>query len=379
MQSLPQFYNSMWLRLTCDRLYNSVSTNPSRIIWNVIWKSSVTRCLAIAATFANLSLGAAPLLAETTAAVDSRSIASAEPALLAQSVQSTELLQSAELQSSGLQSTEFRPIDPVLISQALDSTLLQLDDSGEQVTQLQTRLSNLGYYDGPISGVFGELTQAAVINFQQRNGLSPDGIVGSETFTAIDRAATPTASTTSGNPSGTAVPVAAGGFVTLGDAGSDVTILQQRLTTLGYYQGAIDGQFGAQTEAALFAFQQAQGLNPDGIAGTATFSALNALTTPAAIATAPTTASTTLPPAQPDAAFPSPPGLGSQPVSQTPTAVAPIQPLPDIGVLELQRQLTRQGFYSGPLDGILSAETQQAIADAQRSHGINSDDLNSQF
>ncbi len=273
-----------------------------------------------------------------------------------------------------------REAAPVLISQAL----LQVDDRGESVTQLQTQLSNLGYYDGPISGMFGELTEAAVTDFQRRNGLSPDGIVGAETLAAIERA---TAAASSSERPAARLPVASGGFVLLGDAGADVTTLQQRLATLGYYQGAVDGQFGSLTEAALIAFQQAQGLKPDGIAGTATFSALNAPTTPS-IATSPTASAVTspaaLPPAlpstQPDIAFPSPYGLGgSQPTAQTPAPVTPVQPLPDVGVLELQRQLTRQGFYAGPLDGILGVETRRAIAAAQRSHGINPGDINSQF
>ncbi len=357
MQSLLRFYssaNSTELRSA----WNGLPCSVSAMLAHVVWKSSVTWGLAIATTASLLGV-AAPLLAETTAPVLDSPV-SAEPA----------------------QTAERRPTVPVLISQVDDGTLLQLEDSGDAVTQLQTRLANLGYYDGPISGIFGELTQAAVINFQQQNGLSPDGIVGAETFAAIDRGAASPTSTAEGSSPRTAPPVAAGGFVLLGDTGSDVTLLQQRLTTLGYYQGAVDGQFGSQTEAALLAFQRAQGLNPDGIAGTATFAALDALTTPAAIATAPTTPSTTLPPAQPDAAFPSPPGLDGQATlpqaTQTP-APAPIQPLPDVGVLELQRQLTRRGLYYGPLDGILNAETQEAIAEAQRLRGINSSDINGQF
>lgn len=328
----------------------------------------MTWSLAIAATASLLGV-ATPLLALETTTPD---LGSRSTALSAESVHAERTT------TPGLLSQA-----PVLLSQASNGSLLQLEDSGEAVTQLQTRLSSLGYYDGPISGVFGELTQSAVINFQQRNGLSPDGIAGAETFAAIDRAAAPDTAPRN-DSSDTAIPVAAGGFVLLGDTGSDVTTLQQRLTALGYYQGAVDGQFGSQTEAALIAFQQAQGLKPDGIAGTATFSALNTLTTPPAIATAPTAPpTTTLPPAQPDVAFPSPTGLDGQATlpqtTQAPAPAAPIQPLPDVGVLELQRKLTSQGLYSGPLDGILNAETQQAIAEAQRVHGINPGDTNNQF
>ena len=41
--------------------------------------------------------------------------------------------------------------------------------------------------------------------------------------------------------------------------------LQSLLKDLGFYSGSIDDIFGAKTEAAIIAFQKAQGLNPDGI------------------------------------------------------------------------------------------------------------------
>ncbi|GAB4072810.1 peptidoglycan-binding protein [Ancylobacter sonchi] len=52
--------------------------------------------------------------------------------------------------------------------------------------------------------------------------------------------------------------------------------LQTQLTALGYAPGAIDGQWGKMTEAAVVAFQRAAGLYPDGIAGPKTEKALAA-------------------------------------------------------------------------------------------------------
>ena len=43
--------------------------------------------------------------------------------------------------------------------------------------------------------------------------------------------------------------------------------MQQRLADLGYYTGAVDGDFGDSTEAAFKRFQEAAGLYVDGIAG----------------------------------------------------------------------------------------------------------------
>lgn len=52
-----------------------------------------------------------------------------------------------------------------------------------------------------------------------------------------------------------------------GSTGEEVEKIQTRLTELGYYTGAIDGNFGDATEAAYRAFQEAAGLTVDGIAG----------------------------------------------------------------------------------------------------------------
>ena len=55
----------------------------------------------------------------------------------------------------------------------------------ESVTPLQTRLTELGYYSGPISGNFLGNTRNAVKAFQKQNGLKVDGVVGVETWNAI--------------------------------------------------------------------------------------------------------------------------------------------------------------------------------------------------
>jgi hypothetical protein len=57
-------------------------------------------------------------------------------------------------------------------------------------------------------------------------------------------------------------------------SGLDVRDLQARLDELGYPVGEIDGRYGPATAAAACAFQRNNGLEPDGIAGPATFAAL---------------------------------------------------------------------------------------------------------
>jgi peptidoglycan L-alanyl-D-glutamate endopeptidase CwlK len=59
-----------------------------------------------------------------------------------------------------------------------------------------------------------------------------------------------------------------------GSSGPDVTTLQTALKQLGFDPDGVDGIFGPGCEAAVIAFQQSKGLNPDGIVGPATMAAL---------------------------------------------------------------------------------------------------------
>jgi len=67
-----------------------------------------------------------------------------------------------------------------------------------------------------------------------------------------------------------------GGKLQSGDTGDDVKTLQTALTALGTAQLTADGDFGATTEAAVSAFQEANGLTADGVVGAATATKLNA-------------------------------------------------------------------------------------------------------
>ena len=74
----------------------------------------------------------------------------------------------------------------------------------------------------------------------------------------------------------TATPRAARRYTTLyvGDTGSDVRRLQNRLKELGYLSGSADGSYGPKTETAVRDFQRRNGLKADGIAGSKTLQVL---------------------------------------------------------------------------------------------------------
>lgn len=61
-------------------------------------------------------------------------------------------------------------------------SILRLGSRGEAVQALQTQLQQRGYYTDSIDGIFGRRTQAAVRAWQRSQNLTPDGVVGSNTW-----------------------------------------------------------------------------------------------------------------------------------------------------------------------------------------------------
>jgi hypothetical protein len=64
---------------------------------------------------------------------------------------------------------------------------LKKGSRGDYVTALQTQLIMLAYDPGKVDGIFGVKTQEAVKKFQQDSGLKADGIVGKDTWAALER------------------------------------------------------------------------------------------------------------------------------------------------------------------------------------------------
>ena len=72
-----------------------------------------------------------------------------------------------------------------IISDTGANALSKYGSSGNEVVQIQQKLSSLGYYNGPIDGVYGTQTKNAVIRFQKDCGLTADGIVGTKTLSYL--------------------------------------------------------------------------------------------------------------------------------------------------------------------------------------------------
>lgn len=65
---------------------------------------------------------------------------------------------------------------------------LKRGDTGAAVTQLQKGLVALGFSAGQPDGSFGATTEAAVVDFQQSNDLTPDGVAGADTVRLLNAA-----------------------------------------------------------------------------------------------------------------------------------------------------------------------------------------------
>ena len=158
---------------------------------------------------------------------------------------------------------------------AKNPNTLQSGDSGSKVTQLQNALKLLGFYTGGVDGKFGSGTKKAVMQFQRVNGLTVDGLAGTQTqkllYSQVDSGVSGGSSSSGSSSSGSS------GFTrTLrkGYTGADVIAVQQKLKELGFYSGSVDGVYGTGSIAAVKKFQQQNGLTADGLVGSRTYTAL---------------------------------------------------------------------------------------------------------
>lgn len=63
--------------------------------------------------------------------------------------------------------------------------LSKYGSNGSEVRSIQEKLKRWGYYTGNVDGIYGSRTVSAVKRFQQKNGLSVDGIAGPKTLSAM--------------------------------------------------------------------------------------------------------------------------------------------------------------------------------------------------
>lgn len=240
-----------------------------------------------------------------------------------------------------------------LLLEDVSSRTLALGSEGEDVRRLQTRLTELEYYSGSITGSFGEATRSALEFFQDDFGLSPTGEADGETqavlFAALYRP------------------------LRLGSQGNLVKNVQVRLMALGYYTGKISGNYLSATQDAVQDFQERNALLPTGEADVDTQMALfdndarkksdKALPT---VTPAPETVdflvdeeSDLLPTPAPTVAY----------VKQLKYGVT------GKTVKTLQQRLVDLGFYEGPVSGNFLGHTRNAVKAFQEHNALKVDGI----
>ena len=240
-------------------------------------------------------------------------------------------------------SEENLPEESDLEEEILEGRTLQYGDEGDDVLELQTRLKDLQYYTGSLSGRYREGTREAVKTFQGDYGLEKTGIADPDTqgliFSAQYRP------------------------LRYGASGEEVKKLQTRLTELGYYTSKITGNFRENTQKSVRAFQEAAGLTPTGAADIQT---LQLLYNSGAVAKGSATEE------EKDlSAY----LVGSGNEGETTAAATPFTNKLKSGssgtvVKQLQQRMTDLGYYEGPVSGNFAKQTLRAVKAIQAQNGI---------
>ena len=232
----------------------------------------------------------------------------------------------------------------------LQGRVLQYGDEGDDVLALQTRLQDLKYYTGSLSGKFREATRKAVENFQADFDLDQTGVADMRTLSILF--------------SLTHRPLR------FGSTGDDVKQLQTQLTELGYYKGKISGNYLEATQKAVEALQKQNNLEVNGIAD----ADLQDMLLSNRIIGKNDSPDVTSTPA---------PNLSNYLVDDNESSVAvPDEPVAFSKKLKsgskgklvksMQQRLAELGYYEGPISGSFQKYTTRAVKALQTQNGLES-------
>ena len=230
----------------------------------------------------------------------------------------------------------------------LRGRVLQFGDEGDDVTALQTRLKELKYYTGNLSGRYREGTRKAVETFQADFDLDQTGVADLRTLSILFAL--------NHRP------------LRYGSSGDDVKKLQKQLTELGYYKGKISGNYLEATRKAVETLQKKNNLEVNGVAD----ADLQDLLEEGRILSKSEKPDDTATPA---------PNLSYYLVDDNENGVA----VADIVfekklksgssgklVKTMQERLTELGYYEGPISGNFQKYTTRAVKAAQTQNGLES-------
>jgi peptidoglycan hydrolase-like protein with peptidoglycan-binding domain len=198
--------------------------------------------------------------AELTAAVDRVTQAEADFAEMQEGITDTTPLQQASVQfNSAAVALQMAWLQ--LFAQAGCLSDAQQEQAAAAVAEyteaLQQSLTDAGYFDGEVDGVYGPETVEAVQALQKANGLPQTGWVDKATDAALQAELT-----------------AAGGAAAQQSTASTAAV-QQTLKLAGYWDGPVDGQWSDELTEALEEFQTDLGVPATGTVDAATIAAFN--------------------------------------------------------------------------------------------------------
>ncbi|MEG2686595.1 MAG: peptidoglycan-binding protein, partial [Christensenellaceae bacterium] len=123
-------------------------------------------------------------------------------------------------------------------------------DKGDQISELQTKLKELEYYEyASITGYYGPVTEDAVKKFQRTNDITVDGVMGTGSLELLNS------------------DKAKYYMMYPGDNGNDIKTMQEQLSKLGYFNANATGYYGPVTEDSVKLFQAENNLTVDGKVG----------------------------------------------------------------------------------------------------------------
>lgn len=241
---------------------------------------------------------------------------------------------------------------------------LEYGDRGSEVKELQKALLSLGFDPNGTDGKFGSGTKAAVKAYQKSRGLTVDGKAGNITLSLLYSEVDSGASSGSGSASGGEATSTNPNTLKYGSSGSRVTELQNNLKKLGYSVGTVDGKFGAATKRAVIAFQSANGLTPDGLAGTQTLAMITAKVQ--ALENSGSSSSSS--------------GSTSSGSTSSNSSTSDLTRTLRRGytgadVTKVQNRLKELGYYTGTVDGVYGLGSMAAVKAFQEKNGLTADGL----
>lgn len=138
-------------------------------------------------------------------------------------------------------------------SLVIEKTNPRYGETSITITSVQNALKNFGYFEHPITTYFGNVTKAALQNFQRDAGITGDSDIADTKTRATLAAHTELKSKVS-------EPEMDEEYLLQGTDGRAVRILQRILKLLGKYDGEIDGEYDQEIMSTVYKFQKEKGI-----------------------------------------------------------------------------------------------------------------------